>query len=84
MKTLEYLLPGFSYPHYSVPLNFSIKVGESENTQFDGREQGKYTKDQILQLREMVVLPDEIVKVKHEVKADKDQSWGRTKTNLPA
>ncbi|KAM2049270.1 hypothetical protein EV2_008010 [Malus domestica] len=84
MKTLEYLLPGFSHPHYGVPLNFSIKVGESENTRFDGRERGKYTSDQILQLREMVVLPDEIVKVKQEVKADEDQSWGRTKTNLPA
>ncbi|TQD88510.1 hypothetical protein C1H46_025930 [Malus baccata] len=73
-------------PHGGAPPNFSIKAGDAR---FEGRERVKYTRDQILQLREVaVVLPDEILKVKQEVEAEffsgEDQSWGRAETNLPA
>ncbi|BFG40336.1 hypothetical protein CerSpe_266100 [Prunus speciosa] len=69
--------------HGGAPSNFSIKAGDSR---FEGRERVKYTRDQILQLREAVEVPDEILKVKQEIEVEflgEDQSWGRAETNLP-
>ncbi|XP_068343483.1 eukaryotic translation initiation factor-like [Pyrus communis] len=72
-------------PHGGAHPNFSIKAGDAR---FEGCERVKYTRDQILQLREAVEVPDEILKVKQEVDAElfggEDQSWGRAETNLPA
>ncbi|KAM1703599.1 hypothetical protein ACFX1X_026200 [Malus domestica] len=72
-------------PHGGAPPNFSIKAGDAR---FEGRERVKYTRDQILQLREAIEVPDEILKVKQEVDAEffsgEDQSWGHAETSLPA
>ncbi|XP_073289610.1 eukaryotic translation initiation factor-like [Primulina huaijiensis] len=64
----------------SLPL---FKTGES---QFDGRERVQYTKDQLLQLREVINIPEDILKVKQEVDSEffgADPSWIRGENNLP-
>ncbi|KAM1260369.1 hypothetical protein ACFX2G_026396 [Malus domestica] len=70
-----------SVPMAALPHNFSIKAGDARFEDCD-------TRDQILQLREAVEVPDGILKVKQEVDAEifgsEDQSWGRADTNLPA
>ncbi|KAH6779366.1 MIF4G domain-containing protein / MA3 domain-containing protein [Perilla frutescens var. hirtella] len=61
----------------------SLKTGESR---FEGHERIRYTRDQLLQLREAVTISDDILKVKQEVEAEffgTDPSWGRGETNLP-
>ncbi|KAL1548931.1 Eukaryotic translation initiation factor isoform 4G-1 [Salvia divinorum] len=61
----------------------SLKTGESR---FDGHERIRYTRDQLLQLREVVSIPDDILKVKQEVQAEffgADPTWGRAETNPP-
>ncbi|KAL1553810.1 Eukaryotic translation initiation factor isoform 4G-1 [Salvia divinorum] len=55
----------------------SLKAGESR---FEGRERICYTRDQLLQLREVVTtIPEKILKVKQEVEAEfgTDISWSR-------
>ncbi|KAL2249591.1 eukaryotic translation initiation factor-like [Sesamum indicum] len=61
----------------------TFKTGESR---FEGRERIRYTRDQLLQLREAVSIPEEILKVKQEVEAEffgTDPSWSRGENNLP-
>ncbi|KAL5547552.1 hypothetical protein UlMin_002783 [Ulmus minor] len=70
----------FLRPHGGAP-SFSIKTGDSR---FEGRERVQYTRDQLLQLRELVEVPDEILKLKREIDAEflgEDQSWGRGENN---
>ncbi|XP_020572355.1 eukaryotic translation initiation factor [Phalaenopsis equestris] len=58
------------------------KGGESR---FEGREHIRYTRDQLLQLREVVEVPEDILKVKKEIDAElhgEDQSWGGSDANL--
>ncbi|KAG5225901.1 MIF4G domain-containing family protein [Salix suchowensis] len=62
----------------------SLKTGD---LRFDGRERVRYTRDQLLQLREAVVIFDEILKIKQEIEAElfgEDQSWSRGETNAPS
>ncbi|TKY73135.1 Eukaryotic translation initiation factor isoform 4G-1 [Spatholobus suberectus] len=62
---------------------FSLKTGDSR---FEGRECVRYTRDQLLQLREAVEVPDDILKIKQDIEAElfgEDQSWGRAESNLP-
>ncbi|KAK6126961.1 hypothetical protein DH2020_039298 [Rehmannia glutinosa] len=45
----------------------SFKTGESR---FEGRERIRYTRDLLLQLREVITIPEDILKVKQEVEAE--------------
>ncbi|KAM3762256.1 hypothetical protein ACB098_01G330800 [Castanea mollissima] len=70
-------------PHGGVPSAFSIKTGDSR---FEGRERVRYTRDQLLQLREAVEVPDDILKIKREIDAEingEDQNWSRAESNPP-
>ncbi|KAJ8750955.1 hypothetical protein K2173_016136 [Erythroxylum novogranatense] len=55
----------------------SLKTGD---LRFEGRERVHHTREQLLQLREVAVVSDEILKVKREIEAElfgEDQSWTR-------
>ncbi|KAF1867022.1 hypothetical protein Lal_00049449 [Lupinus albus] len=63
--------------------SFSIQSGDSR---FEGRERVRYTGDQLLKLREVVEIPDDILKIKQDIAAElfgEDQSWGRPENNPP-
>ncbi|KAL3533049.1 hypothetical protein ACH5RR_006570 [Cinchona calisaya] len=58
----------------------SFKTGD---TRFEGHEHIRYTRDLLLQLREIVNIPEDILKVKQEVEAEffgEDPSWGHGET----
>eukprot|EP00262_Sarcandra_glabra_P001251 TRINITY_DN11284_c1_g1_i1.p1 TRINITY_DN11284_c1_g1~~TRINITY_DN11284_c1_g1_i1.p1 ORF type:complete len:804 (-),score=175.31 TRINITY_DN11284_c1_g1_i1:1439-3850(-) len=62
----------------------SFKTG---GLRFEGQERIRYTRDQLLQLREVVDVPEDILRIKQEVEAEffgDDQSWGRGDANLQA
>lgn len=62
---------------------FSLKTGDSR---FEGRERICFTRDQLLQLREVVNIPDEILKVKQVVEAEffgETQNWGHGESKAP-
>ncbi|KAL6226111.1 hypothetical protein ACLB2K_000076 [Fragaria x ananassa] len=62
-------------PHGGGGSGFSIRAGDSR---FEGRERVRYTREQLLQLREAVEVPDEIIKVRQEVEAEflvENQPW---------
>ncbi|XP_054806448.1 eukaryotic translation initiation factor-like [Prosopis cineraria] len=68
-------------PHGGAPSPFSIKAGDSR---FEGRERVRYTKDQLLQLREAVEVPDDIIKIKQDIEAElfgEDRSWVHAESN---
>ncbi|CAN1811800.1 Eukaryotic translation initiation factor isoform 4G-1 [Linum perenne] len=62
----------------------SLKFGGSH---FEGRERVKYTREQLLQIKEAVgAITDEILKVKREIETElfgEDQSWTRAESNPP-
>ncbi|CAN1326039.1 Eukaryotic translation initiation factor isoform 4G-1 [Linum perenne] len=53
---------------------------------FEGRERVKYTREQLLQIKEAVgAITDEILKVKREIETElfgEDQSWTRAESNI--
>ncbi|KAB2019223.1 hypothetical protein ES319_D08G283100v1 [Gossypium barbadense] len=60
--------------------SFSIKAGDSR---FEGRERVRYTRGQLLQLREAVEVIGEILKIKGEIKLElfgEDQNRGRAES----
>ncbi|XP_024961026.1 eukaryotic translation initiation factor-like [Cynara cardunculus var. scolymus] len=62
----------------------AFKTGDSR---FEVRERVRYTRDQLLQLRKVVDVPEEILKVKKEVDAEffgDDQNWTKAEANLPS
>ncbi|XP_068651903.1 eukaryotic translation initiation factor-like [Aristolochia californica] len=64
------------------PHSSTFKSGDSR---FEGSDHLRYTKDQLLQLREVVDVPEDILKIKKEVEAEffgDDQTWGRSDSNL--
>ncbi|KAI0492488.1 hypothetical protein KFK09_026761 [Dendrobium nobile] len=64
------------------PHGGASKGGDSR---FEGREHILYTRDQLLQLREVIEVPEDILKVKKEIDAElhgEDQSWGGSDANL--
>ncbi|RWR75434.1 eukaryotic translation initiation factor [Cinnamomum micranthum f. kanehirae] len=68
-------------PHGSGSAAFT-KAGD---LRFEGREHVRYTRDQLLQLRQVVDVPEDILKIKQEIEAEllgEDQSWGRGDANL--
>ncbi|XP_022866098.1 eukaryotic translation initiation factor-like [Olea europaea var. sylvestris] len=61
----------------------SLKTGEF---QFEGHERIHYTREQLLLLKEVVNISEEILKVKQEVEAEfsgVDPSWGHGESNVP-
>ncbi|KAK7304834.1 hypothetical protein VNO77_42725 [Canavalia gladiata] len=75
--------PSADLPLLRPHATFSLKTGDSR---FEGRDRVRYTRDQLLQLREVVEVPDEILKIKQDIDAEllgEDQSWGRGESNLP-
>ncbi|XP_062078448.1 eukaryotic translation initiation factor [Humulus lupulus] len=70
-------------PHGGSPPSFSIKSGDSR---FEGRERVRYTRDQLLQLREVGEVPEEILKLRREIEAEflgEEPNWGRGETIPP-
>ncbi|KAI4335532.1 hypothetical protein L6164_014170 [Bauhinia variegata] len=70
-------------PHGGASAPFSIKTGDSR---FEGRERLRYNRDQLLQLREAVEVPDDILKIKREIEAElfgEELSWARAEGNPP-
>ncbi|KAJ8768003.1 hypothetical protein K2173_020943 [Erythroxylum novogranatense] len=67
-------------PHGGAP---PLKTGD---LRFEGRDRLRYTREQLLQLREAAAISDEILKVKQEIEAEvfgEDQSWTRGESNPP-
>ncbi|KAE8710376.1 Eukaryotic translation initiation factor isoform 4G-1 [Hibiscus syriacus] len=70
-------------PHGGAAPTFSLKAGDSR---FEGREGVRYTRDQILQLREVVEVAEEILKIKRDIEVEifgEDQNWVRGESNPP-
>ncbi|XAR51131.1 hypothetical protein NMG60_11005678 [Bertholletia excelsa] len=68
-------------PHGGAPSSLSFKIGDSR---FEGHERVRYTRDQLLQLKEVGNTPEAILKVKQEVEAEffgEDQNWGRVESS---
>ncbi|KAG5559566.1 hypothetical protein RHGRI_009188 [Rhododendron griersonianum] len=60
--------------------SLSLKTGDYR---FEGRERVRYTRDQLLQLREVGNAPEAILKIKQEVEAEffgEDQNWGHVES----
>ncbi|PIA45917.1 hypothetical protein AQUCO_01600279v1 [Aquilegia coerulea] len=58
---------------------------ETGDLWLEGRERVRYTRDQLLQLREAVNVPENILSIKREIEAElsgEDQSWGRGDANV--
>ncbi|KAL4566036.1 hypothetical protein LXL04_030145 [Taraxacum kok-saghyz] len=56
----------------------------NNDSRFELRERVRYTRDQLLQLREVVDIPEEILKVKQEVDTEffgEAQNWTKTEGN---
>ncbi|CAL9759762.1 unnamed protein product [Musa acuminata subsp. burmannicoides] len=70
--------------HGGVGLALSLKTGDSR---FESGERIRYTKDQLLQVREHAETPEDILKIKQEIEADlsiEDQTWGHSENILPS
>ncbi|CAK9168878.1 unnamed protein product [Ilex paraguariensis] len=68
-------------PYGGLPSIFT-KTGDSR---FEGRERVQYTRDHLLQLREVGNVPEDILKIKREVEVEffgEDQSWSRGESNV--
>lgn len=69
-------------PHGGSSALSSFKTGESR---FEGQERIRYTRDRLLQLREVVNIPEDILKAKEDVEAElfgEDTNRGRGESNL--
>ncbi|KAL2322166.1 hypothetical protein Fmac_026545 [Flemingia macrophylla] len=63
-----------------------VPLKETGDSWFEGHERVRYTRDQLVQLREAVEIPNDILKIKQDIEAElfgEDQSWGRAESNLP-
>ncbi|KAJ0984276.1 hypothetical protein J5N97_002632 [Dioscorea zingiberensis] len=68
--------------HGGVGTELQVKAGDAR---FEGQECIRYTRDQLLQLKEAVDVPNDILKIKQEIDAElfvEDQTWGRNDANL--
>ncbi|KAK4797693.1 hypothetical protein SAY86_030019 [Trapa natans] len=69
-------------PHGAAPPLLSIATGDS---QFEVRERIRYTRDQLLHLKE-VVEPNDILKIKNEIEAElfgEEKKWVHSQSNAP-
>ncbi|KAL6973809.1 hypothetical protein U1Q18_027993 [Sarracenia purpurea var. burkii] len=63
--------------------SFPFKTGDSR---FEGHERVQYTRDQLLQFREVGNVPEAILKIRREVEAEifgEDKNWGHVESNTP-
>ncbi|BAB08857.1 eukaryotic initiation factor 4, eIF4-like protein [Arabidopsis thaliana] len=71
-------------PHGGAPASsFPFKGGDSR---FDGRERVKYTREQLLELKETTQLSDEILRVQRETAAElfgEEGTWARGESVVP-
>lgn len=71
-------------PHGGAPpSSFSLKSGDSR---FEGCERVRYTREQLLQIRETIQLSDEILKIKREVETElfgEEETWARGEITVP-
>ncbi|XP_052183230.1 eukaryotic translation initiation factor-like [Diospyros lotus] len=73
-------IPGFRPHRSAAPTSFSLKIGDSR---FEGCKCVQYTRNQLLQLREVGNPPEAILKIKQEVEAEfsvEDPIWVRAET----
>ncbi|CAH8355710.1 unnamed protein product [Eruca vesicaria subsp. sativa] len=64
--------------------SFAVRRGDSR---FEGHEILKFTREQLLQLKEAIQVSEEILKLSQEISADlfgEEQSWGRSETKPAA
>ncbi|KAK6249296.1 hypothetical protein QUC31_020861 [Theobroma cacao] len=62
----------------------AFKAGD---LRFEGHEFVRYTREQLLQLKEVADIPEDILKIKQEIESEfvgEDQTWGRADGNLQA
>ncbi|KAK6944331.1 Initiation factor eIF-4 gamma, MA3 [Dillenia turbinata] len=71
------------HPQGGAPTSsFAFKTGDLF---FEGRDRVKYTRDQLLQLREVATVPEDILKVKQEIETEffgEEEQWGRSEATL--
>ncbi|KAK0570752.1 hypothetical protein LWI29_005903 [Acer saccharum] len=70
-------------PHSGTGSSFALTAGDSR---FEGCERVRYTREQLLQIKETVQISDDILKIKREIEAEvfgEEQSWGRAENNPP-
>ncbi|CAL5341187.1 unnamed protein product [Camellia sinensis] len=70
-------------PHGGAPSSFYLRTGDSR---FEGHERVRYSRDQLLQLREVGNIPEAILKIKQEVETEffgEDQNWGHVESTPP-
>ncbi|KAE9604502.1 hypothetical protein Lalb_Chr11g0072531 [Lupinus albus] len=71
----------FLHPQVATAIASSIKAGDSWP---EGHEHVRYTRDQLLHLREVLEVPNNILKIKQDIEAElfgEVQSWGHTESN---
>nr|XP_043623256.1 eukaryotic translation initiation factor [Erigeron canadensis] len=64
----------------------SLAALQNNDSRFELRERVRYSRDQLLQLREVVNIPEEILRVKQEVETEffgETQSWTRSEGTVP-
>ncbi|CAI9285605.1 unnamed protein product [Lactuca saligna] len=65
----------------------SLAAFKNNDSRFELRERVRYTRDQLLQLREVVDIPEEILKVKQEVETEffgEAQNWTKSEGTVAA
>lgn len=70
-------------PHGGAASSLSLKFGDAR---FESRERVRFTRDQLLQLREVLSVPEDILKVKQEIDAElhgEEQNWSRAEPTPP-
>ncbi|XP_022131330.1 eukaryotic translation initiation factor-like [Momordica charantia] len=65
------------------PHGGAVPIFKTGDLRFEGRERIQYTRDQLLQIREVATVPEDILKVKLEVETEivgEDQTWARSES----
>ncbi|KAD2394231.1 hypothetical protein E3N88_41208 [Mikania micrantha] len=73
-------------PHGGSGAGANIAAFKSNDSRFEIHERVRYTRDQLLQLREVVDIPEVILKVKQEVETEffgEAQNWTKSEGNAP-
>ncbi|GJY87558.1 eukaryotic translation initiation factor-like protein [Tanacetum coccineum] len=79
--------PRFDFGSSDLRPNSAAAASKTNDSRFELRERVRYTRDQLLQLRAVVDIPEEILKVKQEVETEffgETQSWTKSEGAVPA
>ncbi|PWA96175.1 MIF4G domain-containing protein / MA3 domain-containing protein [Artemisia annua] len=79
--------PRFDFGSSDLRPNSAAAAFKTNDSRFELRERVRYTRDQLLQLRAVVDIPEEILKVKQEVETEffgETQSWTKSEGTVPA